>query len=570
MRLRARAAARPVGELGLTVTFAAGEELRTEISAKFTPERIEGDLAAAGLELVAAVHRSGRPVRAVARRGATGQAPDELTPDREARGADSDAAATPMDEDHDRAAAAARASNGCARPARRGPAPRVLRALGEELVDVARRSTRRTCCSSSRRAARPTATVVLRRRPAPTSTSLAATRARSAAALGRRHAAPAVVPDAGRRRAAARAGRDATACDRRRPAAARRRGRRRARRRRSLAAARRAPWTRGRPARPRARSCDLAGTAIALRDARLAAAHRPAHRLPEPRRDARAPGRGDRPRPRQGTPLAVRPPRPRRLQARQRHHGHPTGDALLRHVGRGAARASTAPSTRSPATAATSSSSILPNARGAARRRRRAPRAAALREIHIARSARAGRGHHGVRRRARSGRSRRGRRGARWSAPTRRCAAARRRARTTSAPRRPSAADAVRPIGPRPGRVPRHEHRRSAALVVGGASGLGEATVRRLHEQRRRRDHRRRQRRARAGARRRARRARFVACRRPRRGRRSRPRSRRPPRPTAGCASRRAAPGTGWAQKIAGSQAARTRSCRSRPSSGST
>jgi L-histidine N-alpha-methyltransferase len=34
------------------VHFAAGEELRTEISAKFTPERIEGDLAAAGLELV--------------------------------------------------------------------------------------------------------------------------------------------------------------------------------------------------------------------------------------------------------------------------------------------------------------------------------------------------------------------------------------------------------------------------------------------------------------------------------------------------------------------------------------
>ncbi len=34
------------------VTFAAGEELRTEISAKFTPERIRGDLAAAGMELV--------------------------------------------------------------------------------------------------------------------------------------------------------------------------------------------------------------------------------------------------------------------------------------------------------------------------------------------------------------------------------------------------------------------------------------------------------------------------------------------------------------------------------------
>ena len=31
--------------------FRAGEELRTEISAKFTPERLSGDLAAAGLEL---------------------------------------------------------------------------------------------------------------------------------------------------------------------------------------------------------------------------------------------------------------------------------------------------------------------------------------------------------------------------------------------------------------------------------------------------------------------------------------------------------------------------------------
>jgi L-histidine Nalpha-methyltransferase len=52
MRLRAR---RPcsvlIGDLGLRVDFAAGEELRTEISAKFTRERIEADFAAAGLEL---------------------------------------------------------------------------------------------------------------------------------------------------------------------------------------------------------------------------------------------------------------------------------------------------------------------------------------------------------------------------------------------------------------------------------------------------------------------------------------------------------------------------------------
>jgi L-histidine N-alpha-methyltransferase len=52
MRLRARLPQRVlVGKLGLRLTFAAGEELRTEISAKFTPERIRGDLAAAGMEL---------------------------------------------------------------------------------------------------------------------------------------------------------------------------------------------------------------------------------------------------------------------------------------------------------------------------------------------------------------------------------------------------------------------------------------------------------------------------------------------------------------------------------------
>jgi L-histidine N-alpha-methyltransferase len=54
MRLRAQRPQRVlVGKLGLRLTFAAGEELRTEISAKFTPERIEGDLAAAGMERVA-------------------------------------------------------------------------------------------------------------------------------------------------------------------------------------------------------------------------------------------------------------------------------------------------------------------------------------------------------------------------------------------------------------------------------------------------------------------------------------------------------------------------------------
>jgi L-histidine N-alpha-methyltransferase len=52
MRLRAR---RPctilIGDLGLRIEFAAGEELRTEISAKFTRGRIEADYLAAGLVL---------------------------------------------------------------------------------------------------------------------------------------------------------------------------------------------------------------------------------------------------------------------------------------------------------------------------------------------------------------------------------------------------------------------------------------------------------------------------------------------------------------------------------------
>jgi L-histidine N-alpha-methyltransferase len=52
MRLRAR---RPcsvlLGALGLRIEFAAGEELRTEISCKFTRARVQADFRAAGLEL---------------------------------------------------------------------------------------------------------------------------------------------------------------------------------------------------------------------------------------------------------------------------------------------------------------------------------------------------------------------------------------------------------------------------------------------------------------------------------------------------------------------------------------
>jgi L-histidine N-alpha-methyltransferase len=53
MRLRARAdQAVSIPGAGLEIEFAAGEEIRTEISAKFTPERIAGELDAAGFELV--------------------------------------------------------------------------------------------------------------------------------------------------------------------------------------------------------------------------------------------------------------------------------------------------------------------------------------------------------------------------------------------------------------------------------------------------------------------------------------------------------------------------------------
>lgn len=53
MRLRAsREHTALVRDLGLSVHFYEGEEIRTEISAKFTRERIAADLAAAGLQLV--------------------------------------------------------------------------------------------------------------------------------------------------------------------------------------------------------------------------------------------------------------------------------------------------------------------------------------------------------------------------------------------------------------------------------------------------------------------------------------------------------------------------------------
>jgi L-histidine N-alpha-methyltransferase len=53
MRLRAQSDCTVhIQALDLDVSFAAGEEMRTEISAKFTPERLADDLRASGLILV--------------------------------------------------------------------------------------------------------------------------------------------------------------------------------------------------------------------------------------------------------------------------------------------------------------------------------------------------------------------------------------------------------------------------------------------------------------------------------------------------------------------------------------
>jgi L-histidine N-alpha-methyltransferase len=52
MRLRSRHAQRArIGALDMEVAFAEGEEMRTEISAKFRPEKIRSELGAAGLDL---------------------------------------------------------------------------------------------------------------------------------------------------------------------------------------------------------------------------------------------------------------------------------------------------------------------------------------------------------------------------------------------------------------------------------------------------------------------------------------------------------------------------------------
>ena len=57
-----------IDALGMDVDFERGEEMRTEISCKFTRDSLAREYAAAGLELLALVHGRRRPVRAVADR----------------------------------------------------------------------------------------------------------------------------------------------------------------------------------------------------------------------------------------------------------------------------------------------------------------------------------------------------------------------------------------------------------------------------------------------------------------------------------------------------------------------
>ena len=64
--------------LDLDVAFAAGEEMRTEISSKFTRERLEAIYAEAGLGAGRLVRRPGRRLRAHPGRRPRGQRLDQL------------------------------------------------------------------------------------------------------------------------------------------------------------------------------------------------------------------------------------------------------------------------------------------------------------------------------------------------------------------------------------------------------------------------------------------------------------------------------------------------------------
>ena len=68
MRLRARWPMRvTIPDLDLVVDFAAGEEIRTEVSAKFRRDGVERELADAGFRPRPLVDRPGRPVRPLTR-----------------------------------------------------------------------------------------------------------------------------------------------------------------------------------------------------------------------------------------------------------------------------------------------------------------------------------------------------------------------------------------------------------------------------------------------------------------------------------------------------------------------
>ena len=68
MRLRAtRPSSVLIADLDLRVEFAAGEELRTEISAKFTPERVRGRPRGRRPDARALVHRRAGAVRDLGR-----------------------------------------------------------------------------------------------------------------------------------------------------------------------------------------------------------------------------------------------------------------------------------------------------------------------------------------------------------------------------------------------------------------------------------------------------------------------------------------------------------------------
>ena len=96
MRLRARRAhSVRVAAIDLDLDFDRGEELRTEISAKFTPARVRTDLAAAGLELVEWLTDPDGAVRALAQPESTGSSAPSLTSVSASSAAGSESRTTP-------------------------------------------------------------------------------------------------------------------------------------------------------------------------------------------------------------------------------------------------------------------------------------------------------------------------------------------------------------------------------------------------------------------------------------------------------------------------------------------